>query len=214
MPCVTQPARGTCGPRAQVFWLTPGPGPQDLSSPSRSLLPLRGWACMRPVGLEPLCPYPSLPPQVDFPLLIWARQGHRMPTHGCVPCIVGSPSVPSRSAPFAAKHVVRRADLRARQTGVQIQPQHLLSSLPTSLCFSSLRSTMEAWIFPPGVAGGTCEKVRVGHGPQTWHVAEMAALMMMISEHHLAFAGTAPGAGSCLWGLWPRRCHPGMHEIT
>lgn len=115
-------------------------------SPRRGPHAFRGsWATL---ALSTLAPqWPS-----NFSPLIWAHQGQCMPTSGCVP---------SRSAPFAAKHVVKKTDLQVRQMGVQIRPQHFLlcdfAQTPTSLCFSFLLHTMEAFIPPLRVTAGMCE---------------------------------------------------------
>lgn len=138
-------------------------------------------------------------------LPIRATQEHRMPTPGYVPCTVESPCVPSRSAPFATRCMVKRTDSRVRQMGVQIQPQHLPP------CDFKPSPRLPALPFPPRHTGGMdasvggggslweCVRRCVSQGPQAWHVAGPAAVTA-IPQNCPASAGTACGPGSgAIW---------------
>lgn len=83
-----------------------------------------------------------------------------MPTPGCVPRTMESPYVPSQSAPFATKCMVKRTDSRVRKMAVQIQPQHLP---PCDFKPAPQLSALQGghgylpWV-GVGVAAGMCEK--------------------------------------------------------
>lgn len=112
----------------------------------------------------PLClsvPFPT-PSDLGYPGTPYANPG-------CVPCTVESPSVPSRSAPFAAKRVVKRTDSRVRQMGVRIQPQYFPPcDFKLSPQLSALQSPPQhsgGTDASPGVAAGMCEKARGPRAP-------------------------------------------------
>lgn len=158
--------------------------------------PLTGHSTLSTVPLSAL-------PNLFLP--IRATQGHRMPTPGYVPCTVESPYVPSRSAPFAAKRMVKRTESRVRQMGVQIQPQHVPP------CDFKPSPQLSALHFPPQHSGGVdtslgargllweCVRRCVGQGPQAWHMAELAAVTAT-PQNRPASAG--PTCGPSSGPLW------------
>lgn len=144
-----------------------------------------------PVHCASQCPSQLLSSDLGYPGTPYANPG-------CVPCTVESPSVPSRSAPFAAKRVVKRTDSRVRQMGVRIQPQYFPPcDFKLSPQLSALQSPPQhsgGTDASPGVAAGMREKAR---GPRAPGLARGGAGSCSGTPQDCpAPAGTAGGPGS------------------
>lgn len=135
--------------RVTVCWLSPSaePGPSSRFLLPSGLSPAGSAQILWALGYSgPVRPCPPWVPQhlsSDFgsPKTLYANSW-------LCPMHCGESLCLFSAAPFASKHMVKRTDLRVRQTGVQIQPQHLL------LCDFKQSPHLSVLLFPPLHNGG------------------------------------------------------------